>query len=565
MQNELDTYETHDKHVIIPLSDQICHVDLNTRLLDIPCTCKGIGQPVAKKIIHTAHNTKHITVYNNCARTLFAAMFRQMRKTPTPNQIYVDEYHKYCDYIFDKYYLPLLINFDYNVEQWFNHLSTYNKQLEVLPFILGMNNDDKTLSNLIYTLFCKREKQIMNGKMPKNRAISACPPSMKFVMGPVIWALEALCKNIPGYKINYQGQSGANWHEIEDIYEQRYKDGFLYTVDVDGSAWDTCMKHHMKYLPYKIFKWLADNNKIKHVNPQVFINVACAQFRTLQAKVYIDGHTYNLMKVRLDETMMSGSPDTTWTNTVAMSSVTKFTMYKAGYAENQYVHDTSGDDSATFLRYKNPHLEDIYNDVWAGLGLIPKYIKYGTYSDITFCSTSVIPYEIGSSMKFKIVRQLDRMSPLAHWSEVALGYSKPQMKTYYRDLATSMTNWCNDMPMYENYTMAYKLQHNLITTKYAPTTTGRSKITIPEPDIGRIATISHEMLQYGYDFSHGYNLRKSSHYPNRNQVYDWLLEKHQITKSDIEEHKRDILHVHIYDPLSETLDPSPLTGQLDED
>lgn len=418
MQKELDTYEIHDGHEILQLNDQLCNVTKDTRLSDIPCTCRGIGQPVARKLIHTAHNTKHITVYNNCARTLFAAMSRQMRKTPEPSQNYIVEYHKFCDYIFDKFYLPLLINFDYNVEQWFNHLTTYNKQLEILPFMLGLSNDDKSLSNLAYTIFCKKEKQIIDGKMPKNRAISACPPSMKYVMGPVIWALEALCKNVPGYKINYQGQPGTNWNEIEDIYEQRYDDGYTYTVDVDGSAWDTCMKHHMKYLPYKIYKWLADNNKIKHVNPQIFERVSCARYRTLHAKVYVDGHTYNLMKVRLDETMMSGSPDTTWANTVAMSSVTKFTMHKAGYQENHYVHDTAGDDSATFLRYKNPHLEDIYIETWAGLGLIPKYIKYGTYNDITFCSTSVIPYDVGTKTKFKIVRQLDRMSPLDRKSVV---------------------------------------------------------------------------------------------------------------------------------------------------
>lgn len=562
MQQELDTYTVNPDHKVINMNSELFHLGLNTPLAEVPCTCKGSETVAAKKILHTGANTKEIVVYNNCARTLYAAMLRQMRAIPgNVDPETLTRYHQHCDYLFDKYWLPKLLNFDYNVEQWFNHLATRSKQLEVLPFINGTITDERELRKTNYTLFCKRERQIIDGKMPKNRAISACPPSMKFVMGPIIWALEELASTIPSYKINDGKKSYKNWSQIEDRYKQLYDSGFQHTVDIDGSAWDTCMAEHMKYLPFKIYTWLVDNNKIKHVNPEIFLEVATKQYRTLEAKIYLHGKSQTIMKTILKDTMFSGSPDTTFANTTVMGSVLSFTMQESGYDEDQRELQAAGDDSTMFLQMIKADLEANIRRVWSGLKLIPKYVLIGTFEDITFCSTHVIPYHLNGEHYFKIIRQLDRMSPLSHWSESALAYSKSQMKTYYKDLHTSLTNWASGLPYFENYVLAMKIQHDLIPGGYAPTIVGKPKLHLTEPVTGRIKIDPNILryMHYGHDFAYGFDMRQSNNTPPKQFVYDWLLKKYELTKSDIDEHSRDINRPFIYDPVSKMVDP-PRTG-----
>lgn len=340
MQKEIDTYVLDlEKHKVRIIQPSVTIVNNKIQLKYINCTCRAQRQAAAKLILPKPNQP--VVVYNNCARTLMAAFSRQIRKVPAHDPQIMSNYHKWCDQHFEQNILPLLTDFEYNFGDWFNHLTTYNKQREIVDYITHEIIDEesyklikntfgnidhtktKKLQYLTYELFCKREKQLIDDKMPKNRAISACPPNVKFVMGPVVWKLEQVFKQrYHGYgqhdKVN--NKQANNWEEVAELYERRHKDGLIYTGDADGSAWDTTQTVEMRYLVNKIYKWLAQNGKIHHVDPTVFEHVATARHRKLVAYLYNPGKTI-YAEATVDQTVFSGNPDTTFGNTVTMASV----------------------------------------------------------------------------------------------------------------------------------------------------------------------------------------------------------------------------------------------------
>ena len=553
LQKEVDNYYVDPHHKIL----QFAHKDVSSyaknkipykipiNIDDIPCQCKKIKMPVAKKILHTAMNDQPIVVYNNCPKGLITAMYRQLRYTGDVNYLRVESYHQWVDKYFEKTIKTTLQGFKYSQYEWYNHLTSLSKQQEVDKFFDTIVSEN-VLTNNTYTLFGKREKQIISDKMPKYRAISACPPNVKYVMGPVIWGLERAFSEVHGYKINYKGKVAKNWEDIENIYAQRYKDGYVYTMDLDGSAWDTSVKYHMKYVVFKLYDYLCSENLIHHVDPSIFKRVSTQRMRRLVAKTYIDSKTYSLADVMIDSTTFSGSPDTTFSNTLIMSTLMQFVLQAAGYDEDDYCIDVSGDDTAIFLRHVVPTTEEAVKTIWSQLGLIPKFVKFGSYEDITFCSTSVIQ----EGQKFKIVRQVDRLNPLGHWSEKALSYSTRQLKTYYHDLYVSMNNWTNGMPYFQMYTDMYKIYSNMIADEPAEITNGKPKKCRPDPFNLYDPSNEKKYLNYGLEYAYSYEMRQSKTTISQDTVYQWLLNKYGITRGDVKDMEQNLLKPHVYNYTS---------------
>lgn len=465
------------------------NITLKTSLYDIPCLCTD--QPKAKKILNISSNQSEVIVHSKCPRNLFTSMLRHLQ---TPSKEMLDKidpliiyyYHKFCDNIFRDEIIPLLQNFSYDVESWLNHLKDYDHQLEVIPFYKEYLNGVRTKPEWYknnYTLFTKQEKQIYkNGKIPKCRAISACPAHIKWIMGPIILVLEHIFqKHFKGYKINDGQQTYKTNEEIETFYENAYQKGFDTIQDIDGSRWDTTQYHHMKHMINLIYNWLADNDKIHHVDKELFRTVSTQQYRSLIAKYYHNGKTHVLLKASVDSTTFSGSPDTTFANTLTNATIGRYIFEDRDMLnlnKNEYIIFTSGDDYASMTTKNNAdNFMKIARKVWEWLGLVPKYIKIGPYSDLTFCSTNVIPYkdELGCQ-KFKIVRQVDRMDPLSHWSIKALRYSQSELKHYYNSLAQGIRHWAHDMPYYSYYAQAYEQIANSMNVEPCDPKIGRDKI-----------------------------------------------------------------------------------------
>lgn len=565
MQKEINTYILDLKrHKVKIMDNSVTIKDGKIQLQQIPCTCKGQFQNAAKLILNKP--TQEIVVYNNCARTLMSAFSRQLRAIPPHDKDKMKEYHMWCDKHFYDYIQPIIANFEYKFGDWFNHLGTRNKQDEIIPYITEQNlteseykyvknlvnskNKPRRLNNLTYDLFCKREKQPIEDKMPKNRAISACPSNVKYVMGPVIWALEKLFKqNYHGYGQHdkVKNKQSNNWEEIAQLYEDRYARGLQYTGDADGSAWDTTQTIEMRYLVNKLYTWLVENDKIKHVDPNIFLEVATSRFKYLEAALYTNGGKHIYATAKVDATVFSGNPDTTFGNTLTMASVNHYTLHKAGYDIDSYEIDNKGDDCAQYLPYIKDNLKSTYEATWKGLGLMLKYHNVGSYEDITFCSTNVIPYKLNNKQKFKIVRQVNRMNPLSHYSQKALHYSAADLKQYYIDQATALEKWAHGIPYYSNYIVAYKQAANEIQTKQKPNLkTGRSKIVLPA--YIKQNDLYEKYMVYGRDYAEGAVLRIDSRTtPPQDYIYKYLLEKHNMTKHDIKMNTRWLLTYKDYD------------------
>jgi len=432
-----------------------CKFEWDTPLNNVPCTChenfsamrvlpdKGFGQ-------------KHIVVYNNCQRTLFAAMRRQLKQTATHDDETVSKFTSWFDQKFEKDF-AFLDTFNYSYRQWYQHLEV-SKQDEIDKFLAQPKHEiEKALMRTtIFEMFCKREKQIVDSydKMPKNRAISGAQVKMKHVMGPVCWALEKYCaKKLKGYVV------GTNWATKEEKLKQYYARGLHYTIQGDGSAFDTTQSNALKYIDHCIYRKLVSLGKIHHVNADIFERTATELKREYVGYVYNQGSKEMLFSAMLDGTVGSGAPDTTLMNTVRMIYYNRYVMeVELGLNENEYELWASGDDFVCFVAKPDLPYTEAYYKIFAppskdfkvvlkrGLGMVLKFLKIGLYEDIDFCSTHVVcDYRNGV---FKIVRQLNRVDPLCFWSDTAHHYNRYELKLYYKALADSISSWCGTMPYY---------------------------------------------------------------------------------------------------------------------
>jgi len=552
-QNELDDYQFRPEHKILANS---FNYDLNTKITDIICTCKNAAK--LKKILPTTTTAQPVIIYPQCPRILFTAFMRQLRQSPnTATPYMIRKYQAFCDHRFQTIIQPLLRDFEYDVDDWMNHVTTRNKQLEVLPYyeqwLLGIK-DGQDWSNNDYTLFAKSEKQTkINGKWPKCRAISACPPNVKWIMGPVIYALEKLFATLPGYKIvKYDSDMNVvgtckTWEEVEDKYEILAHKGYDISIDIDGSAWDSTQLNHMKYPIFLIYEYLAKHSMIHHVDTDLFLNIATAKKRKLTAKSYINGREYIIFSALIDATMFSGSMDTTFSNTETNNTVGEFVKHCAGLGELDLIQNCAGDDYNGFINsqvYKNHEVEFHIKQCWTQLGLVPKHIIVGDYSNINFCSTAVIPYKDAKtkSNKFKIIRQIDRLNPLSHYSIKALHYSAAQMKTHYRDLKKGLQYWGTGVPLIQEYIDAFQHYEDKIPGEYGK---------IPDPQLGKMhfgtkPPVEQQKATYEEQME---TFRVSVKLPPREAVMDFLLTKYQLTQDSLVKIKEGLYKQICYDEL----------------
>jgi hypothetical protein len=536
------------KHTILPNDFGFT---LETNIDSILCTCKPKIQ--LKKLLNVATNNAPVICYQSCPRVLFTAFLRQLRDSADISPVQPDikqGYVQYCNDFFNTEIEPLLRDFTYDVDDWMDHITTLNKQLEVLEFYndytAGKRRLDKCTTG--YTLFAKKEKQILtfeqNGKLkyPKCRAISACPPVVKWVGGPVVLALEKLFHGkLNGYKIGHNGKPMKNWVDIEEMTAGHLNQGFDKVIDIDGSAWDSTQKHHMRTLPHIIYNWLVDNGKIHHVDGEQFRLVMTERHRNLTAKAFILGKSYVVFRALIDSTTFSGSPNTTFDNTIANLVTNHYTLYLYGWNFDDYKLACNGDDTDIKALRVPPDLRNHIDFVWRGLGLIPKMINIGDISISSYCSTHTLAWQEYGRYKCKIVRQLDRMNPLAHWSESALHLSKGQLKQYYLDLKQSYEYWTAEMPIYHDYAIAFKEMADRIPDEPKPMTSGKPKMRFGNKPI--------ELP----DYDEKGLFRKSPAKPPDYVVKDFLLQKYGLLNIDIRGHLSSLTNHVLYSSTSEPL------------
>lgn len=538
-----------------------------TRIQEIPCTCRGVDEIALHQILPVGSNTPQVICYNSCDRTLFAAYKRQMMRVFEPDERIATEFKEYVQGYFDRYVEPALRTFDYSYSQWFNKLPLgKQKHMVAAEEEIRLHGYPKFVE---FGLFCKREKQEAGGK---NRAIANIEDPIKFVMGPVCWALEDVAdKFFPGYC------GKKSWDDLEKYFEEMYAEGYKYILQGDGSAFDTCQHAELKVIDYLIYNYLADHGKIHHVLPDQFRRIATAKLRELNAKVLTKYGARTLASATIRGTVFSGASDTTLMNTLRMALYNMFTLEREGL---RYGVDfkvlAKGDDFIVFSKvptFKGRSFEELYLKTWSPkskplrtdytnnegkLGMILKFLNVGDYDTIDFCSVTCIPYD--DHTKFKLARKPNRMVPLAHYARKTLRFSEGQIKQYLLDQATSLELSHGHMPFYRNYIEAYRYQASKIDATPKRAGAGAKRLQLPDDGHKHVETHAveefawREFHDYGHEFIEGYISRQSTHTegPSEAEVEAHLLKHFGITHGDIEFHRRFVVQQEcIYDPIAD--------------
>lgn len=415
--------------------------------------CNNIESKVAAlQILPPLKNYNSIIVYDNCPANAHLALTRQCKAVPTPDLNMLKLYHQFCDRIFEEEIVNLLENFEYSFSKYYNHL-TRTQQLR-----LSKVNEYTITQKHYYTIFCKREKQIIeNGELPKNRCICGPCEEYKFTVAPVIYKLEAIFKrDFKGYR------SGLSWSDTELITNQYIKQGYKHRIAFDVSQYDACMRNSMRYMELKIYKYLYTNNKIWHTNPDDFDRFVQSKkmLLRLQCSNKLTKSLETLATAELGTKRCSGDPQTTFGNTVNMIMPIRFIMeHQMGLPSTQYMLKIAGDDGEVLHRdslldnrYITKKFYEVFtphkNQVVFGLGLSLKYLKFGDAYDSDFCSTESFHCE---KCGFKIIRMLSRFIALMPYSLKIDKLTLIQQLIYLKALKESNDFWIGNLPIFKQY------------------------------------------------------------------------------------------------------------------
>lgn len=436
--------------------------------------CDGREDPVLKKIIPIIDGLPDVVYYHACKGNIYNALKRQSLEVTDPDPVMISDFLTWYDNIFETEIKPLLVDFQYSYEDWFNHL-TASQQKEIIDM---PSKDESQLKKKFYTMFCKCEKQIVDGVAPKNRCICAPNAEYKYVLGPIVYRLEQIFKDFKGYGV------GKNWTEKEELFNQWDRQGFTKIVQGDGSAFDRSQKLIHKTIEKKIYEFIAPF--VTHVPQHVFefqaFTYRCKIFAT---HVIRDNGSYrveDLGYIEMADAVQSGNMDTTFANTLRMSLYNRYTIEVIlRVPRDAYDLTCAGDDFAVALQqlYTEQDISAAYYKTFAtqktgthGLGQILKYLKFGGIDTIDFCSTETFWSKAQNS--WKIVRQLHRFLTLTPWSHTALGLSCEEQDNYMNAQYEANLKWMDGLPIFTEYNNLLKRP-----THKLPPKKGAAKIILP--------------------------------------------------------------------------------------
>lgn len=382
-----------------------------------------------------------VLYYANCPANLYCAFRRQFLKACTPDEAMSDKFIQYCERIISEE-LTFLDDFDYCYELWYNHLTaSQQKQIDTV-------NRDNLLKRE-YSVFCKRELQeIEDGKFPKNRCISGPNTEHKYVMGPIVYALEHW------FKRNFKGYcSGLSWQQKEALLNNRRRRGLTMKIDGDFSAWDLTQAHKLK-ISRIIYKKIS--HLVKHVTEEEFMYQVDQQFTKIKMQYITKDKYVNYGFGIVDGTVFSGSMDTTFANTMQNALIQRFVMEELlQLTKDQYDLDTAGDDFQNFMEptVSVEKVQEAYSRIAStartgksGLGLTLKFLNVGPIEGSDFCSTETFFCEECDS--YKIIRKLPKFLTSTPWSNTSLALSNTQKQVFFTALYDANNMWMKGLDIF---------------------------------------------------------------------------------------------------------------------
>lgn len=388
---------------------------------DIKCTCDLLGHFDYEQVYgpHENYDNETVILYRTCKRTLFAAAKRQVKSAPVPDEHVASDFIQFAKSKIEKYLGSYLDSFGYSYNQWYNHLNS-SKQKAIKSAVAEFNQypdfsvmmerlkdphyrktreAQKYLKMFHYEAICKKELQDKDGKP---RMVCSIPTLVKYVMGPVCWALEEIfSKELPCY-------SGAmNLTQMQDKINHYIDDGFTIIAEGDGSAFDNTQDVSLKEIDRYVYRRIAD--KVYHVPKDLFLYCS-QQYYKIMDVVHCDPLSKKketLFTYAVLGTVFSGDCDTTLMNTTRMGLYNWYTNEQAGLTfGNDFICFSKGDDfTCMYQNIINQELVRLaYKKYWLaknkpkdptgpeydarqfGLGQILKFIEFGDPSTIKFCS-----------------------------------------------------------------------------------------------------------------------------------------------------------------------------------
>lgn len=391
--------------------------------------------------------------YGNCRHTLFAAAKRQVKSAPTPSQQVSSDFFEFAKKIIDKELGPYLKEFKYSYTQWYNHL-TRAKQKRMDDVEHYYYGDHTTLDPLLikkfnknhYEAICKAEIEVPDGKP---RMVCAIPDRVKYVMGPITWALEEIAADhLKGYC------GGKNLTQMAEKINKYIDQGFTQVLQGDGSAFDNTQDVTLKIERY-IYSLIEPH--VHHVPLTEFQKTAYAAYKIMDVRYNDDNNPAKqkkLMTYHILGTVFSGDCDTTLANTIRMALYNRYVLEKAGYRIGRdYQLFSKGDDFSVLTRPYIPqeHLEiayyqyflkasptpDIVDDRVYGLGQVCKYLEFGDPSTFRFCSLRSWFID-QQKQHITLTRDPAKLYTLAKFSRKSKNLTLPKFVLYLIDQAVSL-------------------------------------------------------------------------------------------------------------------------------
>ena len=488
--------------------------------LSLACDCQKLG---LKQVGQVFDQSPQPIIYHICKINNYCAVKRQATEVTRPHPQMLKIFDRWFKNLFERELIPILKNFSYNYQDWYNHLST-GQQKEI-----DLVDKQNVKLNNTYTMFVKVEKQLYeNKKAPKNRCICSPTADLKYVLGPVCFALESyMTKYLKGYC------GGKNWGQLETFYNEQHMRGNIKTVQLDGSGFDRTQAYEIKkIIDHRIYSYIK--NKVTHVTQDIFSFYAFPEWRKIEVSYFEKNKIVHMGNIKVRGTTFSGSPDTTLMNTIKMIMYNRFVLeYFLDLTTAQYGILCKGDDATIFLPYKisNSQIEKAYYTVFSnkktgvhGLGQIAKYLKIGEITDVDFCSTSTV--YCSESQNYKIIRKLDRFLSLTPWSRKALHYSNNDLKIYLQSLYEGNLAWIGNMPIYRAYNQLLKQDMTDVVVKLK---TGEKKKYLEVEAKDDIET----SLYLDKDYIYSNESRHSGYQITEQEGMDWLYQKFNYSQQEV--------------------------------
>jgi hypothetical protein len=415
----------------------------------IDCNCEIDGKyRYVEKINPDLPELEKPVLYTPCLANNISSLARMLTKLPLPEEVALTEFRSYVESINFTQYIDQ-VQVDRN--QWFNHLNS-KKQEEILEYFNckddSLIDHSKCFEQLTdYENFVKSEKQFATGEdAPKTRCICAPKGYVKYICGPIVIELERIFKKqFFGYK------TPENWTEMEKQLQHYDDNGFIYTLQLDGSAYDTSQHSILKQIVDQHIYGLLEFKEL-HTSFNNFQKIINQNERKVTCMVRRNGKNINYGSLTISGQTFSGSMDTTLMNTIRMSLYNRFIHHIAGLDEERdYKLWVKGDDVLTVyndLDKRNRamacynqyfvHKDEVDTVEIKGLGQIAKFYKIGDLTDIDFCSVNVIKTLKG---RYKVIRKIENLALKENFSIKSVQYGKTQWHKYNNDMVVSATKW----------------------------------------------------------------------------------------------------------------------------